>query len=270
MTTEIIETILKATPVPDKLSVRENTRQLQWDKCAEECQMTVASFKRLLTTWSNNVKRKITLRELLMVVLSNPSRYLKKPKGTRLTNAYQVFLKEVVKEAPHIPWAEKMGSVAPRYAALDATQKEKYAEEAMRINIEKGLLNPDGSKPERQKKKKLVSSFFSHPVALASNKRSGRKIATKQITPIKPAVQIKSPDKDGTPSFLPIIKESKLTKNEETVPVNLFECFMEERKSRGLKESRADVQKAFDKLSTKDHLEFTYKVIKAVEVRLTN
>lgn len=264
MTSQMIDLILKAVPANDELAMANTIRKLKWDTCAKECQLPLDEFKTLLSKWTKTVLRKITLREILMLAQGNTKRYLKKDKIVRATNVYQLVFKDIFSENAHISITERMKLVKPKYEALSAAEREMYEREALRINIEKGLYNADGSKKQKIPEKRSKSSNFL--LTVTPNDPTEKKKTMKQTKLSIPGIKIESPkDDDDTESVTPH-KGQKPPKDNETVPVNVFQFFMEERKSRGIEESKAEVQKAFAKLSPKEHLQFTYKILKTVEV----
>ena len=98
--------------------------------------------KKLVVKLHRSVVMKLSLRETLRIALNDPKRFIGKTKGEKRTvksNAYQLFLKEYYSHNSDLPITQRMKEAGVAYRGLSEKEKEKYKEQAKKINLENGL-----------------------------------------------------------------------------------------------------------------------------------
>lgn len=206
------------------------------------------------------VVRKLSLRNLLEIVARDSSKYFKRDRRVMKAYAYQYFLKDYHAKNAHVAISDRRKMAASEYKMLTESQIKKYMDLAHQANILKGFLNEDGTpkpkaKVKRVKKEKTFNqadvSTLLPPFVTQSSKKTKTKTKTEPVPEM--------------PDLFAKAKRSKdESEGEQPVQVNVFNYYSEHI-GKGTKE---EARTAFSRLSDKERVKLTYKIIQTINVSI--
>lgn len=186
--------------------------------------------------------KKLTLSDLLAVAISNPSRYLSDKQ--RKVPIYQLFLKDFHQRHADLPWKERCILAPNEFRALSVTAKQKYIDAASKINA--SSVEPPQSPAPVQSNESPKKSIQKAPKA-------------SKVTAVKANKQ-------------PLPVPSSPTKTIEELPVwpviKPFEYFVKEQKITNGSYKVEGLKEAYAALKPEQKVQYIYKVMQLVEVRL--